>query len=113
MTYDTAYKLAQEIKSCDEHKEYIAALEKVKANETTMALLKDYHKMQVEIQSMMYTSNKDDAVIEKFQKIGELLQMNKEASDFLIAEYKLNTVIGDIYKILADAAGIDLSMLEA
>lgn len=113
MTYDTAYKLAQEIKTCDEHKEYKRALEKIQGNETTMALLKDYHKLQVEIQSMMYTGNKDEEKISHFQKLGELLQMNEDASAFLIAEYKLNMIISDIYKIVAEAADVDLSMLEA
>lgn len=112
MTYDTAYKLAEEIKNSDEYKEYETAHDKVKENETTMSLLKDYRKLQIEIQSMMYTGNKDEEKISRFQKLGELLQMNNDASNFLIAEYKLNTVIGDIYKIIADAANIDLSMLE-
>ena len=113
MTYDTAYKLAKEIGSCDEYMDYQKALEKVKSNETTMSLLKEYHRLQVELQSMMYTGNKDEEKISRFQKLGELLQMNSDASEFLIAEYKLNTIISDIYKIIADAANIDLSMLEA
>ena len=39
--------------------------------------------------------------------------MNREASDYLIAEYRLNRVVSDIYKIIADAIDLDLSMLEA
>lgn len=112
MNYDTAHKLAQEIKASDEYKEYKEASDKIKDNETTMSLLKDYHKLQIEVQSMMYTGKKNEETISRFQKVGELLQMNKDASQFLMAEYKLNTVISDIYKIIADAADIDLSALE-
>lgn len=112
MNYDTAHKLAQELKASEEYTEYSAALEKIKGDSTTMALIKDYHKLQIEIQSMMYTGNKDEEKLEKFKKLGELLQMNKDASNYLIAEYKLNTVVGDIYKIIADAVDIDLSALE-
>ena len=38
-----------------------------------------------------------------FQKIGELLQLNQDASAFLFAEYRLNRVVSDIYKIIAEA----------
>ena len=41
MTYDTAKKLAQELKDSEEYKEFRASSEKVKENETTVAQLKD------------------------------------------------------------------------
>ncbi|NLB61410.1 MAG: YlbF family regulator [Clostridiales bacterium] len=113
MTYDTAKKLAQELKDSEEYKEFRASSEKVKENETTVALLKDYHKLQIEVQSMAYTGKKDDEKIEQLKKVGELLQMNREASDYLIAEFRLNRVVSDIYKIIAEAIELDLSMLEA
>ena len=50
--------------------------------------------------------------MERLQKIGEVLQLNRDASDFLLAEYKLNVMLGDVYKILAEAIDIDLGMLE-
>lgn len=113
MTYDTAIKLAEELKNSEEYKTFKALADKVRDNETTVALLKDYHKLQIEVQSMMYTGEKDDAKLERMQKLGEVLQLNPDASEYLIAEYRLNTVIGDIYKIIADAVNIDLSMFEA
>ena len=54
----------------------------------------------------------DDEALEKLQKIGELLQLNKEASDYLLAEFRLNRMLGDVYKILAEAIDVDLSALE-
>ncbi|MBR0135416.1 MAG: YlbF family regulator [Clostridia bacterium] len=50
--------------------------------------------------------------MEKLQKLGELLQMDKAASEYLIAEYCLSRMVGDVYRILAEAVGFDLSMLE-
>lgn len=113
MTYDTAIKLADELKNCEEFKSFKALAEKVKGNETTMSLLKEYHRLQIEVQSMMYTGEHNDEKMERMKKLGELLQMNRDASEYLMAEYRLNTVIGDIYKIIADAVDIDLGMLEA
>ena len=46
------------------------------------------------------------------QKIGELLQLNQDASAFLFAEYRLNRVVSDIYKIIAEAIDVDLGALE-
>ena len=112
MTYDTAYRLADEIKTSSEYRDYTEARDRIKDNSATMALLKEYHKLQIEVQSQAYTDKRDDEAMRKLQKLGELLQMNRDASAYLIAEYKMHSMIGDIYKIIADAADIDLSALE-
>ena len=52
MNYDTANKLAQELKNSEEYRQYRELADKIKENETTVALLKDYHKLQIEVQSM-------------------------------------------------------------
>ena len=112
MNYDTAHKLADEIRASEEYKAYTEAREAIQNNPATMTLLKEYHKLQIEVQSQAYTSKRDDEAIRRLQKLGELLQMNEAASRYLIAEYKIHTAIGDIYKIIAEAADIDLSALE-
>ena len=112
MTYDTAYKLADEIKASAEYREYTEARDRIKDNSATMALIKEYHKLQIEVQSQAYTNKRDDEAVRKLQKLGELLQMNNDASAYLIAEYKIHSIISDIYKIIADVADIDLSALE-
>ena len=38
--------------------------------------------------------------------------MDKDASAFLMAEYRMNQMLGDVYKILAEAIDVDLSGLE-
>ncbi|MFR3363266.1 MAG: YlbF family regulator [Christensenellales bacterium] len=50
--------------------------------------------------------------MQRLQKIGELLQLNQDASAFLFAEYRLNRVVSDIYKIIAEAIDVDLGALE-
>ena len=112
MVYDKANELAKDIQASDEYKAYTAAKEKAMQNETTVNLLKEYHKLQYAAQAAMVAGRQDDESLERLQKLGELLQMDKDASAFLIAEYQLNRMLGDIYKILADAVEVDLSMLE-
>ena len=48
----------------------------------------------------------------KLQKMGELLQLDFAASEYLFAQYALNNVLGDIYRQLAAAVDADLSILE-
>lgn len=112
MVYDKANELAADIKASSEFKAFSEAKERAMKNETTVSLLKEYHKLQYAAQAAMVAGRQDDESLEKLQKLGELLQMDKDASDYLIAEFQLNRMLGDIYKILADAVEVDLSMLE-
>ena len=112
MVYDKANELAQDIKNSEEYREYKATKEKAFENQTTASLIKEYHKLQITAQAAMVTGNKDDESLQRLQKIGELLQMNHDAAAFLMAEYRLNRIVSDIYKILAEAIDVDLGMLE-
>ncbi|MEG1771750.1 MAG: YlbF family regulator [Clostridia bacterium] len=113
MVYDKARELAKLLGTSEEYKEYKKTQAKAYENETTKALLKDYHKMQLEAQAGVISGKKDDETMQKLQKIGELLQMNADASMYLIAEYQLHAMLGDVYKILGDAIDLDLGALEA
>lgn len=112
MVYDKANELVQDIRNSEEYKEFKATKEKAFENQTTASLIKEYHKLQITAQAAMVTGNKDDESLQRLQKIGELLQMNHDASAFLMAEYRLNRMVSDIYKILAEAIDVDLGMLE-
>ena len=112
MVYDKANELAQDIRNSEEYKEYKTTKEKAFENQTTASLIKEYHKLQITAQAAMVTGNKDDESLQRLQKIGELLQMNHDASAFLMAEYRLNRMVSDIYKILAETIEVDLGMLE-
>ncbi len=110
--HDKARDLSNMLKESEEYKSYKTTREKAFANETTAGLIKQYHKERIAAQAAMVAGNEDKDTMERLQKIGELLQLNVDASDFLIAEYRLNVIISDIYKILAEAIDVDLSMLE-
>ena len=112
MTYDTAYKLADELKNCAEYRAYKEARELAFQTETTKNLIAEYHKLQIQAQSAMLSGQKNDEQLEKLQKLGEVLQFDTAAAAFLMAEYRLNGLLGDVYKILAAAVEVDLGALE-
>lgn len=112
MTYDTAHKLADELRQSAEYRAYVEAKERAYRSETTKNLISEYHKLQFEAQSAMLTGSRDEERLEKLQKLGELLQFDADAPAFLMAEYRLNSMLGDVYKILAAAVEVDLGALE-
>jgi len=111
--YDKANELARSIKECEAFKEYKAAKDLAMADEGSKALIKEYKNMQLKAQAAYMTGDEPDSeMMEKMQKLGEVLQFNQNVSAFLIAEYKFNTLIGDIYKIIGDACEMDLDMFK-
>ena len=112
MIYDKANELAAMLKNSEEYKSYTELKEKATANETTKALIKEYHQLQFRAQSAAMSGKRDDEAMERLKKVGEILQLNREASEFLMAEYRMNIILSDVYKILAEAVDVDLGALE-
>lgn len=112
MIYDTARELAKELKNSEEYRTFVETRDKAMANDTTKALIRELHQLQMRAQSAMVSGGKDEEALERLQKIGEILQFNPDASAYLTAEFRLSRMMGDVYKILAEAVDVDLSMLE-
>ena len=112
MVLDTARALAQERKQSEEYTLLAKLKEEIAQDTATKTLLDEYHKMQIKAQATIVSGRKDDELMAQLQKMGELLQMNTKASAYLIAEYRLNKMLSDVYRILGDAVGIDLTPLE-
>ena len=113
MIYDKARELARELSESEEYKTYCTTREAAFANDPTKALIRELHQLQMRAQAAMMSGEKDDEAMERLQKIGEILQFNNDAAAFLTAEFRLNRMLGDVYKILAEAIDIDLGMLES
>ena len=112
MVYDTAHRLAAELKASEEYGTYAKARELAMENATTRALIDEYNKLQIRAQAAMINGDRDNEAVKKLQKIGELLQFDKDASAYLMAEFRLKRMLGDVYKILAEAVDVDLGPLE-
>ncbi len=112
MVYDTAKTLANELKNSEEYREYTVVKARAMENNTTRALINEYNKLQIHAQAAMIAGDKNSDSLKKLQKIGELLQFDADASAYLMAEFRLKRMVGDVYKILADAVDIDLGPLE-
>ena len=113
MLLDDARILADKLKTSEEYLTYRETKERAYAQPATAALLDEFYALRMKAQAASVAGTPDAEVIGKLQKLGELLQFDRNAADYLMAEYRLNALLGDIYKILAKAVGLDLGALEA
>jgi cell fate (sporulation/competence/biofilm development) regulator YlbF (YheA/YmcA/DUF963 family) len=113
MLIDDAKTLADKLRSSEEYITYREAKERAYAQPSTAALLDEFYALRMKAQASSVAGTPDAETTEKLQKLGELLQFDAAAAEYLLAEYRLNTLVGDIYKILAKAVDLDLGALEA
>ena len=100
--YDKAHELARELKNSPEYQEYQRCKEVAMENETQKAL------SQV---SVAGGGKHDPEEMERLQKIMAVLQLSQDATRYLMAEFQLQKMLADIYKILGEAVDIDMDML--
>lgn len=112
MNYDKAHELAREIRASEEYRRYKAAKEKIEDDPNTLGMLAEYKRLQLRCQAAMVSGERDDESMEKLQRLVAVLQMNPDAAEYVMAELILSRALGDVYKILAEAAGVDTSMFE-
>lgn len=110
--YDQAHALARTIRESDEYRE----MERLKAiareSDTNAALLDEYKRLQFRLQARMAAGESmDEDEQKRLTQIGTLLQFNQDVSAYLLAEFRFQRMLSDIFKILADTAGVDLDML--
>ena len=110
--YDQAHALARSMKESEEYREMVRLREAAYESDTNRALLDEYKRLQFRMQAKMAageTMPEED--YQRLQQIGTLLQFNQDVSAYLLAEFRFQRMLSDIFKILADVAGVDLDML--
>ena len=111
MDYASAYRLAQDIRGSNEYKTYHELKESVMSDETTAALIKEYRKLQMTIQmSVMSGTAAGEEDMQRFSGISGLLFSKPEVSRFLLSEMQLQQALADIFKIVTEAADLDIAV---
>ncbi len=109
MDYSSTYRLAQDIRDSEEYKTYHELKESVMADETTAALVHEYRKLQMSIQmSAMSGTNASEEDMQRFSGISTLLFSKPEVSRFLLSELQLQQALADIFRIVTEAADLDM-----
>ena len=102
--YDTANKLAGEIRASEEYTNYKMAKQAINLNLELKKKIDEFEKTRYEEQiSMMQTGKQDDEKIKKVQELYTELMEKEEAKRYFDAELKFNILIGDVNKIIAES----------
>ena len=111
MDYSSTYRLAQDIRDSEEYRTYHELKESVTADETTAALIGEYRKLQMTIQMSAMSGNAaSEEDVQRFSGISTLLFSKPEVSQFLISEMRLQQALADIFRILTEAADVDMAL---
>ncbi|MBR5986411.1 MAG: YlbF family regulator [Clostridia bacterium] len=109
---DTANILASQLRQTDEYRQYIALRQTAYEDPTNKTLLDEFKRLQFRLQAQTASGQQpagDD--MQKLMRISSLLQLNSDAQAYMLAELRFQRLIADIYKIIGDAAGIDIEAL--
>ena len=102
--YDTANRLAQEIRTSEEYKGYKKLKDSLMSNVDTKKKIEDFEKLRYEIQLMQYTGEeKDEEKNKKLQEMYTILIEDKQIKEYFDLEVKFNIMIADVNKIIAES----------
>ena len=111
MDYSSTHRLAQEIRDSEEYRTYHELKESVMNDETTAALIREYRKLQMKLQMAAAGGQTPDAEdMQRFSGISTLLFSKQEVSNYLLAEMRLQQALADIFRIVTEAADLDISI---
>ena len=111
MDYSSAHRLAQDIRASEEYRTYHELKDSVMSDETTAAQIREYRKLQVTLQMAAVSGQSANAEdMQRLSGISTLLFSKQEVSNFLLAEIRLQQALADIFRIVTEAADLDISI---
>ena len=112
--YDTANRLAGEIRESEECRRLRELRERAYADETNRVLLTEYKRLQLKLQMSMAgaAGQMPSEDMQRFQQLASLLYMNADVQAYLIAEMQMQKTMADVFKLLTEAAGVTFDLPE-
>lgn len=102
--YDTANKLAQEIKTSEEYTKFKQAKKALDSNNELKTKVDEFEKMRYEVQVLaMQGKEVEEEKNRKLQEMYTILIQNKEIKEYFDLEVKFSVMIADVNKIIAEA----------
>lgn len=102
--YDTANRLASEIKQSEEYMNYKMAKQALNLNTKLKEKMIEFEQTRYEVQlEMMQTGKNNEEKYKKMQDLYVELIEDEEAKRYFEAETKFNVVIADVNKIIGEA----------
>lgn len=101
--YDTATKLASEIKNSKEYLDFVDNMKIIKKNKNYENLLSEYKKIQYNLQIATMNNKKlDKKTLKKMEEIQNKIRHNDQIYNYILSEEKFNIMMDNINKIIAN-----------
>lgn len=102
--YDTANKLAFEIKESEEYKRFKELKEEIKQEEEISKKIHEFEKIRYEVQiASIQGIQGENEKAEELQKMYVELIQNEKVREYFEVELKFNIILTDINKIIGEA----------
>lgn len=102
--YDTANRLAQEIRQSEEYMNYKMAKQTINLNTELKQKIDEFEKIRYEYQLMtMQTGKQNEEKYKKMQSLYKELIEIEDAKKYFEAEMKFNIVVADVNKIIGES----------
>lgn len=102
--YDTANKLASEIKNSAEYLDYKKAKEALESNAELKKKVDEFEKTRYEVQVLaMQGKEVEEEKNKKLQEMYAILVEEKEIKEYFDLEVKFNVMLADVNKIIAES----------
>ena len=102
--YDTANRLASEIKSSEEYVNYKMAKQAISLKQELKNEIEEFEKLRYQTQiHVMQTGKNDEEMLKKMQQMYAKLIEQQEAKKYFDAENKFNILIADVNKIIEES----------
>ena len=106
--YDTATKLASEIKNSKEYLDFVDNMKIIKKNKNYENLLSEYKKTQYNLQIATMNNKKlDKKTLKKMEEIQNKIRHNDQIYNYILSEEKFNIMMDNINKIIANTVKED------
>ena len=101
--YDTATKLASEIKNSKEYLDFVDNMKIIKKNKNYENFLSEYKKTQYNLQIATMNNKKlDKKTLKNMEEIQNKIRHNDQIYNYILSEEKFNIMMDNINKIIAN-----------
>ena len=101
--YDTATKLASEIKNSKEYLDFVDNMKIIKKNKNYENLLSEYKKTQYNLQIATMNNKKlDKKTLKNMEEIQNKIRHNDQIYNYILSEEKFNIMMDNLNKIIAN-----------
>ena len=108
---ERARLLAEDIRNSMEYKTYRQYKDEVDENEGIKALLKEFSKMQMQIQLTAASGRQPDTdTMQRFTQLSALLYADPRTSGYLMAQIRLQKMTADIMQLITEASDLSIDL---